>query len=52
MQAEFYENPQAPYSLPKEIEVYETELTEARNNIQNIIRVADGLLFGVVGINY
>lgn len=51
MQTEFYENPQAPYSLPKEIEFFETELTEARNDIQNLIRVSDGLLFGVVGMD-
>ena len=51
MQTEFYKNQKKPYFLPKEIEVYETELKEARDDIKNIIRVSDGLLFGVVGMD-
>ena len=51
MQTEIYENPKGPYSLPKEIEFFETELTEARNDIQNLVRVSDGLLFGLVGMD-
>ena len=51
MQTEFYENQKPPYFLPKEIEVYETELKEAHNDIQNLIRVSDGLIFGMVGMD-
>ncbi len=40
-----------PYSLPRDIEVYEKKLLEVRNNIENLMRISDGLLFGKLGID-
>ena len=51
MLTELDNSPKIPYSLPQEIKAYERDLKQAREEITNIVRVSDGLLFGVVGLD-
>jgi hypothetical protein len=51
MEQEFQQIEKQPYSLPKEIEVYEGKLLQVRSQIEKLMKISDGLLFGQLGID-